>query len=365
MTKRLRFLLSIFIGGSCIIALMLLQTLLSENHSYWNKFYLLVIIHGIVFGGWAIFIEYNKFKKERGNNEGTPRFLFYKTLLGVMFWTFPICCIASCDNYNRINEVIDNSTQSTVWNANTISLPHLTDVNQYVSNPDSLLNKNAQDSLNHILQNLDKKLGVESAVVVVRHVENADVFRMAQEIGNNIGVGHRETNRGLVMVVAYDDHKYFIAPGIGLEEDLTDAKCSQLARQYLMPNMKKGNLNGAMLQFISALYNLLKGEEQPRVTSNFDEMQYIESIDIGEDCITFIIILFWLILYAWLNDKYKWVIFQNNDTGYIGFGRDRTVGAIHSYWGTMWYGNSSQGGWNSNRGYGGGSFGGGGAGGSW
>lgn len=102
--KRLSFLLSILIGGCCILASMSLQTLLSEKHSYWCVLCLLVITFGGMFCGKAIYVEYYKLRGRKGNNGGTSRFLFYKTLLGVLLGTFPICCIVSCDNYYGLNE---------------------------------------------------------------------------------------------------------------------------------------------------------------------------------------------------------------------------------------------------------------------
>lgn len=370
MKNKSRSIIPILIGGSCIIAPILLQILLGEKQTYWSVLCSLVVILGIVFGGWVIYGEYYKLKGQKRNGEGTHRFLFYKTLLGTLFWAFLICCVASCEyNYIGINEELDKSEHLTVWNAENIPLPHLADANQYVSNPDTLLNINTQDSINYLLRKLDKEFGIETAVIVVKNIENADAFRMAQDVGNKFGVGNKETNRGLIIVVAYNDHKYFIAPGMGLEGDLTDAECNQLARQYLTPNLKTENPNEAMLQFITALYNSLNGKKLPRGTTIQKEKQYTKDTGIDEKGITFIIMIFWLVLYARLNDKYKWINFSNNNgTGYTGFGRDRTAGTTHSYWGTMWPENFGRGSWNSDGGiggYGGGSFGGGGAGGSW
>ncbi len=39
----------------------------------------------------------------------------------------------------------------------------------------------------------------------------------------------RKLRRGLVVVIAVEDHKYFIAPGMGLGGELTDVDCDDIA----------------------------------------------------------------------------------------------------------------------------------------
>ncbi len=53
--------------------------------------------------------------------------------------------------------------------------------------------------------------------------------RVAQDLGNDYGVGDKKTRRGLVVVVAVEDHKYFIAPGMGLEGELTDVELCMIS----------------------------------------------------------------------------------------------------------------------------------------
>ena len=86
---------------------------------------------------------------------------------------------------------------------------------------------------------LEKEAGIQAVFVIVSHVENGDPFRVAQDIGNKYGIGNKKTDRGLVIVVAVDDRKYFIAPGDGLEGDLTDVECDDIARSCIVKKYAK------------------------------------------------------------------------------------------------------------------------------
>ena len=143
---------------------------------------------------------------------------------------------------------------SKVWNAKNIPVPYLQNSTQYVSDPDHYIDKQALDSANFYLDKLNKECRVQNVFVIVGKVENGDAFRVAQDLGNDYGVGDKKTRRGLVVVVAVEDHKYFIAPGMGLEGELTDVDCDDIARACIVPNMKKNMPAEAVVATSRAIY---------------------------------------------------------------------------------------------------------------
>lgn len=217
------------------------------------------------------------------------------------------------------------------WNASTIPMVHLQDSNRYVCNPDNVIKKETCDSIDFYCKKLEHK-GIESVIVIVKKVENEDCFRVAQDIGNKYGVGNKDTRRGLVIVVAYDQHKYFIATGQGLEQDLTDAECNQIAERYLKPAMKDQNPDKAMLNTVKAIHN--------KFDFGVAEL-YKGQIQHDRDVMIIIVIVI-IVIFVFLAIVTKGEIF------FIFFDG----------------GSSGSGGWSGGS-FGGGSFGGGGSGGSW
>jgi len=366
---------TIMIATLAVVMVLFALPISATGISCWALLFGSLAVVAVVFGIIRVLGERRLPAKEAGydllkydERKSHPRFKFYKRYWGWLFWAVITCCMGSC-NYKWTQGVTEEPTvQATVWNADNIPLPHLKDGLQYVSNPDTVLSQSVVDSMNSVLRKLDTELGVESSVIIVGHIENADAFRMAQDVGNKYGVGSKETNRGLVIVVAYEDRKYFIAPGSGLEADLTDAECNQLARAYLTPFMKAGNPGGGMLALVTATYNLLKGKPLPALP---DSSQLSSGSNNGDDglfeMLLAIIMFAWMMIYSGLNRIYRWITgTSNNGTGYTGFGRDRA--GTGTVWGTGWNGRGGFGGGfggGIGGGYGGGSFGGGGAGGSW
>ncbi|GAB6976583.1 hypothetical protein JCM15124A_14900 [Prevotella falsenii] len=226
---------------------------------------------------------------------------------------------------------------------------HLQDARRYVCDPENIMSAAMRDSTDAYIGRLEKEAGVQAVFVIVPHVENGDPFRVAQDIGNKYGVGNKKTDRGLVVVVAVDDRKYFIAPGDGLEGDLTDVECDDIARSCIVRNMRKGDADMAMLSTAKAVYNKFKTGETG-----------IESSEDGmKDAIAAVIILsvvFFLII---------WSIRNRGNNG-RGGGRRGGSTTNFIFWGNPGHINDSHfGGGFGGGSFGGGSFGGGGSGGGW
>lgn len=191
------------------------------------------------------------------------------------------------------------------WNAQNIPIPYLEDATQYVSNPDNILSQQAVDRMNVTLKRMEDSLQVQTVVIVVGRIENDDSYRMAQDVGNHYGVGYGD--RGLVIVVGYDDHSINMSPGRSLEADLTDAECHRLEQQYVVPAMRAEMPDSGMIYLVEALYSKLQRKDLPQMS------HLVSRADELEDELTKIIGIFMLLMVGWglfyvrLNRKYQWL----------------------------------------------------------
>ena len=255
---------------------------------------------------------------------------------------------------------VASSTDNTYWNAANIPIPFLQDSTQYVSNPDHVLSQQTVDRMNVTLKRLDNELGVESIVIVVNHIEGDDPFRMAQDVGNRYGVGRAD--RGLMVLVGYQDHSINISPGRALEADLTDAECHRLEQRYAVPAMRAEMPDSAMYYLTEAIYSTLQKKDMPvmsRLSSSDDEIDEQVATALG---ITLLLFVMWCAFYLHLNRKYHWFAL----VGVIPLlGNPFYVEQHTSHFGGGGFGGGSFGGGGgggfSGGSFGGGSFGGGGA----
>ena len=250
----------------------------------------------------------NTFKQEHGKK------LVFKHLWG---WLFFIGIVASmiCFFYSIGAEASQHPTPNTqhlsstqevtYWNAQNIPIPYLQDSTQYVSNPDHVLTDDAVNRINVTMKRIEQETDVQTVVIVVNHIENDDPYRMAQDVGNNYGVGRQD--RGLVIVVGYEDHSINMSPGRALEADLTDAECKELQQRYVIPAMRADMPDSAMIYLSDAILAKLQSKELPQMSSLRSPAD--EEGDKGAQAMGLYtcLMLCWIIFYAYKNKKYRWL----------------------------------------------------------
>ena len=253
----------------------------------------------------TIFEEYKKANPQWTKTRKIWGKVFY---IGIIFAM--VCCSAAmpwCEepSFAETSQAVSAPQETTLWNAENIPIPFLQDSTPYVSNPDHVLTQQTVDHMNITLKRLDNELGVQSIVIVVNHIENDDPFRFAQDVGNKYGVGYG--NKGLMVVVGYQDHSINISPGRALEADLTDAECHRLEQQYVVPAMRAEMPDSAMFYLTEALYSTLQKKQLPQMSNLLADADDDVDEGLATMGITLLAIIAWCVFFLRKNRQYHWL----------------------------------------------------------
>lgn len=131
----------------------------------------------------------------------------------------------------------------------------------YTCNPDNVLSAAVVDSLNRMLYSLEKAKGVKTLVIVVEDIDGDDAYQFSIGVGNKYGVGSKQ-NTGLIVTLSTEDRCYYILTGEGLEKHLPDAICKRVENRVMVPLLKQGDWDGAMIATVAALKGILEGDEE-------------------------------------------------------------------------------------------------------
>lgn len=151
------------------------------------------------------------------------------------------------------------------WSPETLPVSQNSPTPTYVSNPDGILSQHAVAEIDTMLLSIEKSKGVKALVVVVTNLEGDDPYRFATDIGNKYGVGTKD-NTGLVIVLATDDRSYWIATGTGMDKYLPDAIVKRVENRVMVPLLKMGQWEDAMVATVRELTQLLEGNEELRAS---------------------------------------------------------------------------------------------------
>lgn len=144
-----------------------------------------------------------------------------------------------------------------------IPLVHLQDRTRYVSNPDGILSPRAVAAMDTTLYALEQHTGVQTMVVAVRQIEGGDCFDFALELGQRNGVGQKERDNGLVILLVTGERCIQFVTGYGLEADLPDALCKQIQLRYMNPHLARADWDTGLTAGIQAIRRHLEGTGQP------------------------------------------------------------------------------------------------------
>lgn len=229
----------------------------------------------------------------------------------------------------------------------------------YVYDEVGLLDSNTKNTIISSAKKLDQATKAQIVVAVVKDLQGLPIEDYSQELFQKWKIGNRQ-DQGVLLLIAFDDHKIRIETGYGLEGALPDMVCKRIINE-MTPYFQNQDYNGGILKAYTYIFSKVSDEVgfDKDSVQNLDQEDLNTKIEEGESNaifanfrIIFIRIIFILIILI--------ILFS----GPRGGRRRRFRGGVFfpgGGWSGGGFGGSSGGGWSG----GGGSSGGGGASGGW
>ena len=152
----------------------------------------------------------------------------------------------------------------------------VSDSRRFVTNPDGILSQGAVERLDSICYALKECGLAEVAIVVVDDISPRDMFSFSQELFEGWGVGDKELENGLGILLVGDMREIRFHTGYGLEGVLPDALCHRIQQEFMVPYFREGDYSQGMVEGMLAVDNILQNGELPRAShSGDDSAKYI------------------------------------------------------------------------------------------
>ncbi len=234
-------------------------------------------------------------------------------------------------------------------------LPKPTD---YVSDFAHVLSPQTIAQLDALCAELDhSQANAQIAVVTVQDLNGEDAAEYANELEDRWKIGKKGSDKGVLVLLAVNDHKYRIDVGYGLEGILPDGKVGDIGRE-MVPHLRAGDYDGAVTLAVGEVAQTIAADAGITLNNAVQEtpsdLPSHHSLGI-EKLILLLVLLFFFGGGSILRMLLGWGLFFG---GWGSGGRGSGMGG----------GGWSSGGGGGGGGFGGfsgGGFGGGGAGGSW
>lgn len=129
----------------------------------------------------------------------------------------------------------------------------------YVNDYSDLLNEQEIAELDTFLRDYEKRTTRECILVVMENIEPyEDILEFGKDIGNRLGVGKKEKDNGLMIILDMSKRNVGISTGLGTEKVLTDSICQTVINEDIIPKFKDGKFHDGILAGFTSLMNKWK-----------------------------------------------------------------------------------------------------------
>src|SRR6202011_5078242 len=115
----------------------------------------------------------------------------------------------------------------------------------YVTDLAGVIESGTKARLEALCREVEEKTGAQIAVVTVHSLDGESVENFAVDLYKQLGVGSKSDNRGVLLLVAPDEHKYRVEVGYGLEPVINDARAGDAGRA-MVPLLRESKYSAAI-----------------------------------------------------------------------------------------------------------------------
>jgi uncharacterized protein len=236
----------------------------------------------------------------------------------------------------------------------------------YVNDFGGVIDADSRQKITSLCEELDQKADAQLAVVTIRTLEGDTAQDFANRLFGKWGVGPKGKDRGVMVLIAVDDHKYWTEVGYGLEPILPDGKVGGFGRQML-ELLRQDQYGPALLQISTQIASTIAQDRGVALTNgtpaSAPPTESPEPSFFGIAPILLNLLVLLLIFGGWRILPFLFALLIGSRYPRRRGSRGWWVGPMGGWsGGGGWGGGGSGGGFG---GFGGGASGGGGAGGSW
>lgn len=123
----------------------------------------------------------------------------------------------------------------------------------FVNDFANVLSQQTKQEIYEIGRTLEQKSTAQVVAVTVESLDDEDIADYALNLGREWGVGQKDKNNGVVLLLALNERRIDIEVGYGLEGAINDSLAGRILDTYAVPNFKNNNWDKGMLDSYKSL----------------------------------------------------------------------------------------------------------------
>ena len=175
------------------------------------------------------------------------------------------------------------------------------DATRYTSNPDGILSQSAVEAIDRACDSLQSASRAQIAVVAIEDIEGDDVFQFAFDLFSAWGVGGKQSDNGLGILLVTNRREIRFVTGYGLEGVLTDALCKRIQQRYMVSHLSAGDYSTGMVEGVAAVARTVAGSEDLIFEQEAEDEEFI--IFLVAFGLIILVLIVVILVAAWMGSK--------------------------------------------------------------
>jgi uncharacterized protein len=130
----------------------------------------------------------------------------------------------------------------------------------YVNDFANIISNPVEEALEQRLSSFTASTSNELTVVTLKSLEGDSVENVAVDLFSQWGIGSKEKDNGVLLLISVEDRELRIEVGYGLEPVLTDARAGNIIRNEITPAFKDGDYDAGVTAGTEAIISVISGD---------------------------------------------------------------------------------------------------------
>jgi len=142
--------------------------------------------------------------------------------------------------------------------ARCAEIPYLTG---RVNDNAQILSENSRQLLSEKLKEHEDRTTNQVVILTIPSLQGESIEDYSNKVFIEWGLGQKDKDNGILIVVVPDERKMRIEVGYGLEARMTDLLAGRIIREVMTPRFREGDYDGGLTEGALAVISVLEGQE--------------------------------------------------------------------------------------------------------
>jgi len=147
-----------------------------------------------------------------------------------------------------------------VFSSVLIAQPEIPKLDKHANDFTNTIGREQLEKINSELLRFEYESTTQIVFVMINSLEDYPIENYAFDVAEKNGIGTKQNDNGVLLVVALADRKMRIEVGYGLEGPLPDALANSIIRNEITPHFKNEDYLGGVVSGLTAIIQATKGE---------------------------------------------------------------------------------------------------------